>query len=144
MLEIRLLDSNKAAIPTLEDVTIPRLVTGAAVPSWIVLADYCFNNEGPFLVWKQNLDAHQVAAASFDKQGKLNSLIVQEKKIEDIDQRETYMKYLASNCLMTKYSVPARRGEEIFLFYIPPYRQYEVDNLLSKPVKTRVVRKNLK
>jgi hypothetical protein len=134
MLEVRILNKEGIPIPTLEDITTPRLVKGATVPKGVVLADYCFGNQGPFLVWKKNLPAESVAAVTYTKEGNIGSLIVQERKIEDREERETYLRYLAKNCLLTRYAA-TQKSEEVYLFYIPPFRRSEVYRLVKRQVK---------
>lgn len=134
MLEIRILNNEGVPIPTADDVTVPSIVKGATKAKGIVLADYCFSDNGPFLVWKKNLLADNMAAVSYTKEGDIESLIVQECKIEDKDQQTIYMQYLAKNCLLTRYHAQGK-GEEVFLFYIPPYRKAEVNKLIKRQVK---------
>jgi hypothetical protein len=135
MLEIRILNNDGIPIPTSDDITaVPSLVGGAAKAKGIVLADYCLSDNGPSLVWKRNLSVDNMAAVSYTKEGDIGSLIVQERKIEDKEQQAVYMKYLATNCLLTRYPTQ-KKGEEIFLFYIPPYRRTEVNRLIKRQVK---------
>jgi hypothetical protein len=126
-LEIRMIDSDGTPVRTAEDVTIPSLRSPAA-PGTMMLADYCFNEEGPWIKPQQMITVKDVAAVVYSRHGRKESMVVSERKLHDEEQMGLALNHLW-DCLLTRY--PGKEGKEVFMFYLPPYVKKRLRGILK-------------
>jgi hypothetical protein len=113
-LEIRMVDHNGALVRTLEDVAVPALPVKMA-PGTMMLADYCFGNGGPWVKPERLIEATDVAAVVYNRRGKIEDIVVGERRPSGEEQKRQALRSLC-DCLLTKY--PGESGKEVFLFYL--------------------------
>jgi hypothetical protein len=127
MLEIRVVGNDGALVRTIEDVTTPSLPVAIA-PRAVILADYCFNEEGPWVNPKRFVRPRDVAAVVYNRHGKIESMTVGECKLHDEEVMSRAMGVLR-HCLLTKYS--GKEGKEIFMFYLAPHIKKKMEKMWS-------------
>jgi hypothetical protein len=126
-LEIRMVDNEGALVRTIEDVTVPSLRSPVA-PGTLMLADYCFNEEGPWVKPQQAITPRDVAAVVYSRHGRKESMIVSEHRLHDEEQMDLALARIR-DCLLTRY--PGKDGKEIFMFYLPPYVKKRLKGILK-------------
>lgn len=124
MLEIRLLDSYGYPRKTSEDKEIPFMAPAVGVSAMLV--EYCWDKNSKFIKPVEVVRPKDMALAVYNRFG-LESLLVAGKRIKDAASRQIHMKFLAKECVMTKYDGKDRK--DIFVFYIPPYKRALVEQL---------------
>jgi hypothetical protein len=116
-LEIRMVGSDGALVRTSEDVDVPKL-PAPMVPGTMMLADYCFNEDGPWVKPNQLITGKDLAAIVYSRHGRVESMVISEQRLHDEEQIDKALRGIRG-CLMTRY--PAQEGKEIFMFFLPPY-----------------------
>jgi hypothetical protein len=132
MKEVRVMDSRGNLIPTALEKTTPKAINHTNIKGGMVLAEYCFNDSGNYLETEEVLRPADVAMVVYEGH-RMKSMTIMGDKIEDGYDRRNYMRFLATECVMTPYRGKDRK--DIFMFYIPAYKRSTAKLLKSNQIK---------